>query len=118
MIVRFIGTVAEIGFGSVADFKYFGQSADLPESLYREAVLGSCGILPEPDFNAIGFTPQELKLYANPGARQSAPDEFRAKYKRAIDKLHANREALENPPVQPSKLAPTPATPQSSAPKS
>jgi hypothetical protein len=106
MIVRFIGTVAEIGFGAIADFKHFGQSADLRDPIYTDAVLGGCAVLPELDFQAIGFTPQELKLYANPGPRQSAPDEFKVKHRRALDKLHANREALEHPSAAPEPSAP------------
>ena len=103
MIVRFIGTVAEIR--GVVEFLYFGQAAELPDGLYREAVIGSCGLLPEGDFKAIGFNEQELKAYANPGPRQSAPQDFKAKFEAAKIKLHANRDALENPGM------PVPTTP-------
>lgn len=80
MTYRFIGTTAQIA--GVADLKTLGQSVELSEDLFRDAVLGGCPLLPAEEFDALGFTAEELKRYGDAYGREHAPAEF-------FDKLRA-----------------------------
>jgi hypothetical protein len=87
---RFIGTYSEIH--GVAELKELGQSVQLDEQLFSEAIKGGCAIVPSDDFDAAGFTPDELRKYKYAGPRQSAHEEFKGK----LAELHAALSALQH----------------------
>lgn len=82
MTYRFLGTYSEIG--DVARLDQFGQAVDLPLALAEDAVAGGCALLPEDEFQRIGFTADELRRFAPPATHQGAPPEFLEKKRRAL----------------------------------
>lgn len=95
MIYRFLGTECEIT--GLARLREFGASVELPEDL-------ACGLIAPPDnpdkgtpllpaaeFDAIGFTPDELRRYQWPATHADAPEEFHEKKRAALDALHKFR---------------------------
>lgn len=72
---RFIGAESEVGPHLL---KRLGQEIELPADIAVD-VMTKCPLLPASEFAEIGFTPDELKAYATPGAQMSAPPEFHEK---------------------------------------
>lgn len=93
MIFRFIGIE-----GHVADVKMeaFGQAVELSEADGAAAISGNFPILPDAEFQACGFTPEELTEYAYPGPRSECSMVFAEKWKAARVALHEVRERLNN----------------------
>ena len=91
MKLRFIGTRLEVvGFNPLDQF---GQAVTLPDPLGRELLepvpgfgvdQRSAPLLTEAEFESIGFTPDELKAYADIGTHADAPAAFLAKKKAAL----------------------------------
>ena len=109
---RFIGAMCDIG--PIA-LKYFGQRVELDEATFREAVRGNAAILPEADFNRIGFTAEELAKYRIVAARRDPSDSFAVKYSKACDRLREIREEINNP--TPAKVEAEIPKPEKEAPK-
>jgi hypothetical protein len=95
-IYRFVGDQADI-YNPLYQFRRFGQKADMDDACAHLHCLKGVGLIPEAEFEAIGFTDDELKLYPSAISHMSAPDEFKRKKKTALMALHAFREALRNP---------------------
>lgn len=93
MTYRFLGTHSDAG--PIA-LRFFGQQIQMDDATAKDAVLGGCAIIPESDFQACGFTAEELRAYANPGPRSAAPSEFQSKVKAALVKHHDWRTMLES----------------------
>ena len=89
----FVGLECEIG--DIARLDRFGQSIELADGMAANVAKGNGAIIPAEDFGAIGFTADELKLYAMPVTRQNAPDETRAKFLAAAVAFHRYRESLQ-----------------------
>lgn len=71
----------------------FGQTVTLPDALAREMLSPvpgsgleqrSAPLLTEAEFDGVGFTPDELKAYAEIGTHADAPGAFLAKKKAAL----------------------------------
>ena len=75
---NFVGSYCEIDGGRIK-LEKFGQRIDLPEDLAAVVIKGGGAILPEAEFESLGFTEQEISLYAYPGQQASAPEAFLAK---------------------------------------
>lgn len=107
---RFVGSEAFVCTDSKAgkgvQFKLFGQSAILQDDIAHDAVLNSnAAIIPDADFQALGFTDAELKQYGTTRAREGAlPTAFAAKLRAAWAALAAYKSALKNPPAQTAEL--------------
>jgi hypothetical protein len=69
----------------------FGQQIELPEDLATRAVQDGAVMLPKDQFDAFGFTPEEIAAYPNSLARMSAPSDFLAKFTRAVAAQQAYR---------------------------
>ena len=63
MVYRFVGTGSELG---AVRFERFGQRAELQPDVAAMAQRGGCALLSESDFNAVGFTTEDLKIWADP----------------------------------------------------
>jgi hypothetical protein len=81
MIMRFAGSVAEVGGKR---FDRFGQVVELPEDLIRDAMLGGVALVTPEDFEIAGFTPEELKNFSVPSTHERAPAEFVEKKKLVV----------------------------------
>ena len=92
MTFRFIGTEAIIEGQKLTKF---GQAVELSEDSGAAAIRGNCPILSEQDFQARGFTSDELKEYAYPGPREECSPEFGKKWFAARLALHEVRENLK-----------------------
>lgn len=60
-------------------FNRIGQPANLPPELIKDAILGGCPLIPKDKFDAIGFTPDELRAFGPYEKRMTAPAEFHSK---------------------------------------
>ena|ERR1043165_7887431 len=78
---RFVGSNCVIH--GVAELSKFGQRIELPNDLAETVIRGGGAIIPEHEFEAIGFTADELKKYEFPGARVNAPQSFKDKFTEA-----------------------------------
>lgn len=74
MTVRFLGTLSEIT--GVGKLTALGQSVEVSEEMLRDAILGGCALLPDEEFEALGFSVDELKRYGDAYGRDNAPAEF------------------------------------------
>ncbi|MCC6591606.1 MAG: hypothetical protein IT168_33275 [Bryobacterales bacterium] len=77
---RFVGTTAEIGDRRLTRL---GEEVVLSAEDARQALDGGVALLPEAMFNSVGFTEQELSIYAWPGQRIDTPEAFEAKLRKA-----------------------------------
>lgn len=69
-----------------AELKRFGEPVMLTDEQADTVIRGGGAVLPEPDFDSLGFTAKELAAYPFPGQQVNAPEEFHAK-KRAAQAL-------------------------------
>lgn len=93
MEYAFVGSTCVIR--GVAELKALGQRVELADDLAKSVILGNAALIPSFQFDALGFTADELKHYNTPERRMGAPDPFMAKYRKALMALHDNREALK-----------------------
>lgn len=89
---RFLGTHTDIGGYAALD--HFGQRVELPAELAKDAVRGGASLLPEDQFEALGFSAEELSKHGTPGGRINAPDSFLRKHKAGLLAAHEYRESL------------------------
>ena len=90
---RFVGMECQIGEN--IKLERFGQQVRLSDEVAKIAVLGGAGILPEAIFDGLGFTEQEVSLYAWPGQRMGAPEVVVQKIRAAHAALHEYRASVE-----------------------
>lgn len=81
---RFVGAMSAVGN---VELKRFGQTIELTKEEAANAILGGCAIIPESEFQSLGFHPQEVGITA--GQQIGKPSEFRAKKAAAHDKFRA-----------------------------
>lgn len=93
MIYRFLGSESEIH--GVAKLTRVGQSIQLEASVAREAITGGCSLLPEVEFDALGFTDEELREFGGTYGRAAAPPEFIAKLRAGWVRVAELRAELE-----------------------
>ena len=74
-----IGSETEIG--GYAKLTRLGQTVELPEAIFWDAVRGGALLLPEADFKHLGITDEELEKYPTAGLQRFAPEELREKIK-------------------------------------
>lgn len=91
----FVGSYCEIDGGRIK-LERFGQRIELPDEVAETVVKGGGAILPEAKFQEIGFTEQELSLYAYPGQRAGAPEVFNQKVAAAHREFCLYREQVKN----------------------
>jgi len=91
---RFVGSYCEIDGGRIK-LERFGQQIELPDEVAEIVVKGGGAIIPEADFEKLGFTEQELSLYAFPGQQVGAPDAFTVKHHAAHVAFHDHKQAVE-----------------------
>ncbi len=93
-VYHFVGSYCEIDAGRIKLDK-FGQRIELDDKLAEIVIKGGGAILPEDKFKAISFTDEELKDFAYPGARENAPESFKARVKAAHIAFCDHKQALE-----------------------
>jgi len=77
-VYRFVGSYCEIDNGRIK-LDRFGQRVELGDDVADTVIRGGGAILPEEDFERLGFTAEELAAYAYPGQQESAPEGFKEK---------------------------------------
>lgn len=90
---RFVGSACVLW--GIAEFSTFGQRIELPEHTASEAIRGGAALVPEEEFEAIGFTADELKNFAFPGQQVNAPEPFKTKQRAAILAYQTRRHELQ-----------------------
>jgi hypothetical protein len=89
---RFLGLSTEIGEIKLTKF---GQAIELPDELARQVIgsheSGGAAILPNTEFEELGFTEQELSLYASPISHGQANESFHGKKKKGLLAVHEFR---------------------------
>lgn len=98
MTFRFVGNYTEI---ANEKFVHLGQKLEGEEADLAHAVAGGAAFIREEEFNAIFAAKEEVAKFKSPGARQSAPEAFKAKHTAALAKVGAAPE----PPATPAKDA-------------
>ena len=87
----FLGAYSEV-LGAGIKLTRFGQRVDLPPDLADETkVAGGLPCIPAEQFDAIGFTPDELQKYWAAATHENAPPEFLGKKAQALEILHKLR---------------------------
>jgi hypothetical protein len=87
----FLGAFSEV-LGAGIKLTRFGQRVELPSEIADETKLrGGLPCIPADQFDAIGFTPEELRKYGPAAAQENAPADFAAKKQQALEILHAIR---------------------------
>jgi hypothetical protein len=87
----FLGGVSEV-LGAGIKLTRFGQRIELPPEIAEETKKqGGIPAIPAEQFDALGFTPQELEKYGPAAAMANAPPEFWAKKRKALEILHEIR---------------------------
>jgi hypothetical protein len=104
-----------------------GQQLDLSEDLAKSVILGGGHILPKEDFDALGFTKDEVAKYSNARLQMNAPDSFKTKHAAAQKAVWEHRARLaapvtDQPAARDSKtrcalVEQTPATPKAAFPE-
>ena len=89
---RFVGSACSIH--GVGDFSKFGQRVELPETVADTVILGGGAFIPEAQFEALGFTAEELKSFPFPGQQANAPESFQNKKREAILAFQTRNEEL------------------------
>jgi hypothetical protein len=84
MLYRFLGATSEIGRTTKLD--QLGQKLQLSEAEALNAMQGGCVLLPDAEYQKLGFTAEEEKKHRYAGARRGASVEFKAKLKRGLEK--------------------------------
>jgi hypothetical protein len=113
---RFVGTRAEIhntppgGKEQGYILTRFGQLVELPDDLAKHAIAEGVALIKPSDFDEIGFTPDELKKFANPDTHVRATDSFKAKKRQSWDVLHGV--VKPKPKPEPVEALETPAKPE------
>jgi hypothetical protein len=93
-IYRFVGDSADVYNPSYA-FRRFGQKADLDDAQAQQLVAKRrLPLIPEAEFDAIGFTDDELAKYPSAISHMNAPAEFQRKKKTALIALEEFRHSL------------------------
>ena|SRR5579875_3264565 len=109
MLYRFIGDVARLRIdGQHIDLTYFGQEVDMTEDQARGGLGSPVVAIPDSEFQALGFTPDELEKYSTSVDQRSAPATFLAKKQRALELF--TRELLAGRQHGPAKQTSIPAT--------
>jgi hypothetical protein len=103
-IYRFVGDFADV-FNPPYQFRRFGQKADIDDTLAQQLVRKRVPLIPEAEFEAIGFADDELAKFPSAVSHMGAPDEFKRKKKTALLALDEYRKSLAAHP------ATSPATP-------
>jgi hypothetical protein len=77
-VYRFVGSYCEIDNGRIK-MDRFGQRVEFSGDVADTVIRGGGAILPEEDFENLGFTADEQAAYAYPGQQESAPESFKTK---------------------------------------
>ena len=91
----FVGSSVSDMMG-VVSFRSFGQAKELTREQARDLASGGSAIVPRAQFDALGFTAEELRKFGPFGAHANAPAEFAAKQQAAIAAHDAFRLELES----------------------
>lgn len=87
----FLGAYSEV-LGAGIKLTRFGQRVELPEELAAETKHPrGLPCVPVEAFDAIGFTPEELKKFGAAQSHENAPPEFLEKKRLALQILHEYR---------------------------
>ncbi len=87
----FLGAYSEV-LGAGIKLTRFGQRVELPPEL-AEQTSHPRGLpcIPAADFDALGFTPEELRKFGPAASHEHATAEFLAKKSAALEILHSIR---------------------------
>lgn len=101
-IYRFVGDQADV-YTPTYQFRRFGQKAEIDDVLAQQLIRKRIPLIPEAEFEAIGFTDDELAKFPTAISHMGATDEFKRKKKTALLALEEFRTSLA--------AHPSPATP-------
>jgi hypothetical protein len=90
----FVGSLPSHMMG-VVSFREFGQAVELTAEQARDLALGGAAIVPEEDFEKLGFQGAELAKFGPFGSHANAPAEFATKKAAAIAAYDRFRQSLE-----------------------
>ncbi len=96
MIYRFIGTECNVG---AIKLSLFGQRLEVTPEIARQCQLGGAAIISDAEFKKLGFTSEELKIWASPfmDYRQMPADLSERKAMAAfLDKRRKARQLFQN----------------------
>jgi hypothetical protein len=93
MTYYFVGSNSDIG--DLIRLTRFGQAVELSDEQAREAVLGGCALVPEAEWDEIGFDRPELERFASVASHERAPAAFIEKKKAALLAVHNLRARYE-----------------------
>jgi hypothetical protein len=97
-IYRFVGDHADV-YNPPYNFRRFGQKAEMDEALAKHVVLLGVQLIPEAEFDAIGFSDEDISRYPSAISHMNAPDDFKRRKKTALMALHDFRESLKAQPA-------------------
>lgn len=66
MVYRFVGAESTVGNLTM---RRFGQRFNMQEKVAETCIKGGCALIPEEEFNAIGFTEEDMKVWSDPMVR-------------------------------------------------
>ena len=71
-----------------------GGEIEMPDDLAKSAIVSGAAIVPKAIFDAVDFSPAEVKSHPISKTHAGAPAEFLEKYKAALTALHEHRAQL------------------------
>ena len=114
-VYRFLGAYSEIG--GVVALDSLGQSIKLDPKVAIDAMRGGCVLIPDAEYQKLGFTKDEERQYQYVGTRATAPEATKAKlaaglkvYQKLVDESYM-AELLPPESVPDMKKPETPANP-------
>ncbi len=93
---RFVGDCADV-YNPPYNFRRFGQKAEMDDALAAKCVRAGVQLIPEAEFDAIGFADDELAKYPSAVSHMKAPADFQRRKKTALIALHDFRTSLKAP---------------------
>jgi hypothetical protein len=97
----FVGTHCEI-YDTPYKFSRFGQLAEVPDDVAKAAIASGAALLPQADFDKLGFNSDELKKFKDVVSHSKAPKEFIEKRDAAWKILTHGWEPIPPAPIEPS----------------
>lgn len=101
---RFVGAESTVGD---VQLKRFGQKIELTEEEAHNAILGGAAVIPDAEFEALGFTDQELAKFPHVGQQVLAPVAFKDKKHKAHDMFRSALHRLGQVALQALEVAAT-----------
>lgn len=90
MVYRFVGTESHVG---PTTMRRFGQRFNMSEEVAKTVIKGGCALIPEDQFNALGFTEEDMKVWSDPMVQDGDIPNKRDEAQRKMEFLRKRKEA-------------------------